>query len=310
MISETARHGHKDQRHPNKKYYNRSPGISNRNKTRKQLIKGWNWRVVHAYAIAQFYNSLGPLGSNGLEQIHSTAKSILPWTKIQGVGIKRLAAVASIQQFGILYRRVNNILFQNRNKLYEEYPKEVDMMKKLYAKLCEIRALTKHKSSFDEFGQRILYYPDASIDFLDYVDGVEWENAVDNLTPLNLDDRHLVCQFIDNRIKEFAECDGWYPKTSDLDHLRETMNKDVTMGELQHIAHTYWEHSGDTTDDDEDEDEDEMTEKEKENRKFQKLTGKQKKYSELGFIYICLLYFNCFNCSTCSICCNCFTYSI
>lgn len=293
-MTHNAIHGHEQQKHWNGKRYNTKPSVRNRTKIWKMIYRLWEWKHTRALSIIRYYKSFGPMGANGLEQIHSTINNVTPWVKVEGVGIKRLAAVAAIQQLAVLKRRLQNILVTNKAKLYKEFPEDVKMLQEMQQVVTEIRGFDEFHERYDELNQNLLYYEDASIHYQDYVDDLNPKAALDQRTPLRLRDRQKIREFVDEHMEEMAENGGFIPSVADLIPLKKKLRKVIHLKELKHITHSYFMEPDQSDNSDSDSDSDYDTDDEYQTYRKQ-LSSKQKKLSELSHIFypfylFCLFY--------------------
>ena len=274
IIAIGARHAHPEQKHRNKRNYNRKPGISDRKKLWNLLYRLWGWRPIHAYWLCCIFESFGCHGANALEQLHSICKNILLFLKYEGISLKRLAPIAAIQKLYILHSRLHNLLHINGAKLATEYPDDVEMLNRMYTKLEQIRGFNDLYSGYDEFGHKIMYYDDISIKAEDYLDNIVWRDALKSTTTLNDDDTDNIWRFINDNEDDFINNSGWMKDKSKLDKLSRILSKDINHNDLKDVLYNYWFAPDTDTDDDIDmDDEDDI---------YRRLSSKKKKLDELS----------------------------
>ena len=238
------------------------------------MYRLWNWRSIHAYWLCQKFESFGCHGANALEQVHSTLKNILLFLKYEGISLKRLAPIAAIQMLYIYYKRLDNLLHLNGAKLMREYPDSLDMIKRMYKKMDEIRGFSDIYTGYDDFNQKLLYYENISIDVSDYLDGVKWQDALLSTTDLNEDDTDIIWRFIDENEDDFVMNSGWMKSSTKLNELKKYLSKKISNKDLKNVLREYWFAPDTDSEDDIDEaDEDDV---------YRKLSGKKKKLDELS----------------------------
>ena len=238
------------------------------------MYRCWNWRSIHAYWLCQKFESFGCHGANALEQAHSTLKNILLFLKYEGISLKRLAPIAAIQMLYIMYKRLDNLLHLNGAKLMREYPESVEMIKRMYAKMEEIRGFSDIYSGYDEFGQKTMYYEDISIQAADYLDGIKWRDALVSTTSLNDNDNDIIWRFIDENEDDFINNSGWMRDTTKLEELKKYLSKKINNNDLRKVLRENWFAPDTDSEDDIDEDDEDDV--------YRKISGKKKKLDELS----------------------------
>ena len=287
-IAECSIFAHGQQNHLNGKNYNKKPLIRRRKKIVDALHLWWVWRRIHSYLLVQKYLCIGPLTSNALEQIHSIIPRIFKYLRWEGIGFDRLACISTMQRLAINVRRIEKLLTTYRKEILQKYPKQFQMLLELEKALDLLNDFQHIHNWLDEFGQCIMYFPDASIDIGDYMDHLDWRKCIKKITKLPYADKNLIWKFIQYNKETMVTNKGKIKNRKVLEDITKILHKHVTWDELQHIISNQW--AGmchDSSDDslEEDEEKNEGVNEEFDIEATRKLSSKQKKSVSLSIFH-------------------------
>lgn len=278
MNSNGSIHAHPEQRHRNKKHYNRKSGIPNSKKMWDHRDSLFVYRKAYAYWLNRFHKSFGPQGSNVLENAHSLLKKLLKWLRYTSVGINKLPAILAVQKLAVIYRRLVSILETNSDRLDKYRPQDRPVLQEMYQLVDKIRGFNDINESYDETGHSLLYFEKASRDIDDYLQGFNWEESIDKKTRISFSDKELIWQYIDEHCETLEKNNGLLTNEKLLKKIAKEVKKDLTPYEIRELIKTYWYDDDETTDsedDDEDSEDEDMHD-------LGRLSSKQKKYSKLS----------------------------
>ena len=290
-IAECSIFAHGEQNHVNGKNYNRKPLIRRKKKIIEAILRWWVWRREHAYILVQKYLCIGPLTSNALEQIHSIIPRIFKYLRWEGIGFDRLPCISTMQRLAINRRRIEKLLTTYRREIFQKYPTEFKMLKEFQKgieQLCDFQHIHQW---CDNFGQCIMYFPDASTDIGDYTDHLNWRECIKKITKLTYPDKNIIWNFIVHNEERMITNKGKIKSKKVLEDIANVLNRHVTWKELQHIISNQWagkhhDSSDESLDEEEEEKKDENEDFDIENTR--KLSSKQKKAVSFSVFIICL----------------------